>query len=169
MSKKIELQLCPKCGAPAKLHRYNNKYQYECDMCWTKGHRCTTEEEAAESWNAIKPKPELQQCPNCGCSAEIHNRNHKYWYECNSCWTQGDKCASVEDARKSWNELKPRPQKTNLEVLQEFDSKHMAVFLASWAREHVDWQCDNDGGLQYWLESPADYQIKELAAMEFED
>ena len=114
---------------------------------------------------------ELQRCPNCGSKlVKLHKSRSRFWYECNGdCWTRGEHCLTVEEAAKSWNSLKPRPKKTNFEVLQGFDSKHMAVFLASWAREHVDWQCDYDGGLQSWLESPADSQVEELAEMEFED
>lgn len=156
--------MCPRCGTPAKLHRYNEKYQYECDLCWIKGRVCPTEEEAAESWNAIKPKPEMQRCPNCGCSADIHNRNHKYWHECNGCWTQGDKCSSVEEARESWNSIKPKPKKTNLELLQEAGIANFAAFLQSWEENRgSSWADMTEDEIINWLASSADSELDAIA------
>ena len=55
---------------------------------------------------------ELQQCPNCGCSARLHKKKQhnswRFWYECGECWTQTDKYADEKDARTEWNRIKQR-------------------------------------------------------------
>ena len=53
------LQLCPNCGGTPRLHKKKGsgrQFWYECDGdCWTQTSKCSTEEEAAAKWNAIKP------------------------------------------------------------------------------------------------------------------
>ena len=157
--------ICPKCGLPVSICSHDGKHWYECSYCWTRGKKCATEEDAKRSLNEAQSRPKLQNCPNCGCYASINNRNHKYWYECNGCWTQSDKCSSVEAAREAWNSLKPRPKKTNFEVLQEMGVESKAKFLLMWAKNHDFWDYYSEEQMAEWLESAADDELLELAGM----
>ena len=57
-----DLQRCPNCGGPPKLHQKKNRFWYECDGdCWTQTDKRSTPEAAAAEWNALKPREKCQE------------------------------------------------------------------------------------------------------------
>ena len=62
----IELQRCPNCGGPAKLHTKRGKFYYECDGdCWTSTGLYSTQEGAAREWNRLEKRKSDQNCLFC--------------------------------------------------------------------------------------------------------
>ena len=62
----IELQRCPNCGGPAKLHTKRGKFYYECDGdCWTSTGLYSTQEGAAREWNRLEKRKPDRECLFC--------------------------------------------------------------------------------------------------------
>lgn len=62
----IELQRCPNCGGPAKLHTRRSKFYYECDGdCWTSTGLYSTQEGAAREWNRLETRVPDRDCLMC--------------------------------------------------------------------------------------------------------
>jgi len=62
----IELQRCPNCGGPAKLHTKHGKFRYECDGdCWTSTGLYSAQEGAAREWNRLKGRVPERDCLMC--------------------------------------------------------------------------------------------------------
>ncbi len=58
----VELQRCPNCGGPAKLHRKSGKFYYECDGdCWTQTDKYWLVSDAQAEWNSLKPREREQE------------------------------------------------------------------------------------------------------------
>ena len=107
----------------------------------------------------------LQPCPNCGSvQIKLNNSRTRFWYECDGdCWTQGNKCLTQEEAAKSWNSLKPRPKKTNFELLQETGIANFATFMRDWEETHnIKWSDMTEDEIIIWLNSEADSDLESI-------
>jgi hypothetical protein len=108
---------------------------------------------------------ELQRCPNCGSElVKLNKSRSRVWYECDGdCWTQGDKCHTVEEAAKSWNTLKPTPKKTRFEALQESGIANFAVFLQIWQEKcGTNWSEMTEDEIINWLGEPVDPELEAI-------
>lgn len=62
----MELQRCPNCGGPPKLHNKRGRFYYECDGdCWTSTGKYSTQEGAAREWNNLKKRVPDRECLFC--------------------------------------------------------------------------------------------------------